>query len=128
MIKIDICNQEVTIRTMSDRAVKIAINKALRSIDNDAGKVISWEVKGNRLHFTHTFSGTRSWKIVKAWAQIIETTEVVAEVATEQVVEVAAEQVTEVKTTPTATFIAEYIWTFTPTADGKTLWNSERVR
>jgi len=105
-------NQEVTIRTMSDRAVKIAINKALRSIDNDAGKVISWEVKGNRLYFTHTFSGTRSWKIVKAWAQIIETTEQVAEVATES----------------TATFIAEYIWTFTPTADGKTLWNSERVR
>lgn len=127
MMKIDICNQEVTIRTMSDRAVKIAINKALRSIDSDAGKVISWEVKGNRLYFTHTFSGTRSWKIVKAWAQIIET----AEVTTEQVDEVTTEQVietAEVETAPTATFIAEYIWTFTPTADGKTLWNSERVR
>lgn len=49
--------------------------------------------------------------------------------ATPDTFEVATEQVAEVaETTSTATFIAEYIWTFTPTADGKTLWNSERVR
>lgn len=29
---------------------------------------------------------------------------------------------------PTTITIAEYVWTFTPIADGKTLWNSERVR
>lgn len=52
-----------------------------------------------------------------------------AEVETEQVAKVAEViEIAEVETAPTATFIAEYIWTFTPTADGKTLWNSERVR
>lgn len=134
MMKIQMYNEVVTIRTMSDRAVSVAIKKLFRSNGGEIGKVLSWKVKGDRLYFTHEYSAKRTWDIVKDWAQIVETAEVeteqVAEVATEQVAEVAEviEAAEVVETAPTATFIAEYIWTFTPTADGKTLWNSERVR
>ena len=54
---------------------------------------------------------------------MVEAAYYLAEMETAEVVETA-----EVENAPTATLIAEYIWTFTPTADGKTLWNSERVR
>ena len=58
---------------------------------------------------------------------LVEAAYYMAEMATIEDVRSAIETA-EVATETTATFIAEYIWTFTPTADGKTLWNSERVR
>ena len=150
MMKIEMYNEVVTIRTMSDRAISVAIKKLFRSNGDEIGKVLSWKVKGDRLYFTHEYSAKRTWDIVKDWAQIVETAEVAevietAEVAevieTAEVAEVAevietaevaevieTAEVAEVATEPTGTLIAEYIWTFTPTADGKTIWNSERVR
>lgn len=116
-------SKQYTVTQINTKLVVTVEAEDAREAAIKGGKILgirygSQPTAGRQRKSGHNSATTEVWSVGRKGCNILRDNYAVTEVV----------ETAEVETAPTATFIAEYIWTFTPTADGKTLWNSERVR